>query len=46
MWRVKELIALGKIEVLGDVNKSWKEFDIKLPGVQQTEATQSQELTV
>jgi hypothetical protein len=32
MWRMKELIAQGRLEVLGDVNKSWKEFDIKLPG--------------
>jgi len=45
MWRVKELMAKGAIEVLGDINKSWKDFDIKLPGVPQTEATQSQELT-
>jgi hypothetical protein len=46
MWRIKELIAQGRIEVLGDINKSWKEFDIKLPGVHQTEATESQEVTV
>jgi len=46
MWRMKELIAQGRIEVLGDINKSWKEFDIKLQGVQQTEATESQEVTV
>lgn len=32
MWRMKELIAQGRIEVLGDINKSWKEFDVKLPG--------------
>lgn len=32
MWRMKELIVQGKIEALGDVNKGWKEFDIKLPG--------------
>ena len=31
MWRMKELIAQGRIEVLGDVNKRWKEFDVKLP---------------
>ncbi len=37
MWRMKELIAQGRIEALGDVNKSWKEFDVKLPGVRQTE---------
>jgi uncharacterized protein DUF1835/uncharacterized protein DUF3658 len=45
MWRVKELMAQGKIEALGDANKSWKEFDVKLPGMQRTEATESQELT-
>ncbi len=32
MWRMKELIAQGRIEVLGDVSKGWKEFDVKLPG--------------
>ena len=46
MWRMKELIAQGRVEVLGDMTKSWKEFDIKLPGVHQTEATESQEVTV
>jgi hypothetical protein len=40
MWRMKELIVQGRIEVLGDVNKSWKEFDVKLPGTQ----TESAEL--
>lgn len=34
MWRMKELIGQGKIEVLGDVNKPWKEFDVRLPGSQ------------
>jgi len=34
MWRMKELIAHGRIEALGDINKSWKEFDVKLPGAQ------------
>ena len=34
MWRMKDLIAQGRIEVLGDMNKSWKEFDVKLPGGQ------------
>ena len=40
MWRMKGLIAQGRIEVLGDVNKTWKEFDVKLPGTQ----TESAEL--
>jgi hypothetical protein len=32
MWRMKELIGQGKIEILGDLSKGWKEFDVKLPG--------------
>jgi len=32
MWRMKQLIADGKIETLGDTNKAWKEFDVRLPG--------------
>ena len=31
MWRMKELVAQGKIDVLGDVGKGWKEFDVRLP---------------
>jgi hypothetical protein len=34
MWRMKELIAQGRVEILGDVNKSWKEFDVRLPAAQ------------
>ncbi len=43
MWRMKQLIAEGKIEALGDVNKSWKEFDVKLAGSKQEETAQSEE---
>ncbi len=32
MWRMKDLISLGKIEVTGDVSKGWKDFDVKLAG--------------
>jgi len=32
MWRMKQLIAKGKIEVTGDLNKGWKDFDVKLEG--------------
>ncbi|MFC0774846.1 DUF1835 domain-containing protein [Terrimonas alba] len=32
MWRMKQLITEGKIEVTGDVNKGWKDFDVKLAG--------------
>lgn len=45
MWRMKELISAGKIEVMGDVNKGWKDFDVRLAGAKQTEATASEEAT-
>jgi hypothetical protein len=45
MWRMKELISQGKIEVLGDVMKGWKEFDVKLPGTLQAGATEPEEAT-
>ncbi len=32
MWRMKDLISRGKIEVTGEVNKGWKDFDVKLAG--------------
>ncbi len=32
MWRMKHLINEGRIEVTGDVNKGWKDFDVKLAG--------------
>jgi Protein of unknown function/Domain of unknown function (DUF1835) len=37
MWRMKHLITEGKIEVTGDVNKGWKDFDVKLAGAKQVE---------
>ncbi|HMU47634.1 MAG TPA: DUF1835 domain-containing protein [Chitinophagaceae bacterium] len=42
-WRIKILIELGKVEVLGDISKGWKEFDVKLPGAKQQETVQSSE---
>lgn len=32
MWRMKQLIAERKIEMTGDINKGWKDFDVKLSG--------------
>jgi hypothetical protein len=43
MWRMKHLINEGRIEVLGDVNKGWKEFDVKLPGTHPTEVSDTEE---
>ena len=44
MWRMKDLISRGKIEVTGDLNKGWKDFDVKLAGAIQTELEQTEEI--
>ncbi len=41
MWRMKELISRGKIEITGDLNKGWKDFDVKLSGTKHTELEQT-----
>jgi len=43
MWRMKHLINEGKIEITGDINKGWKEFDVKLPGNKKLETEISEE---
>jgi hypothetical protein len=32
MWRMKQLVQSGKIDVTGDMGKSWKDFDVRVPG--------------
>ncbi len=36
-WRMKQLIRDGRIQVMGDMEKGWKEFDVKLPETKQAE---------
>lgn len=43
MWRMKQLINDGKVEVTGDVNKGWKDFDVKLAGQKAGEINESAE---
>jgi hypothetical protein len=43
MWRMKHLINEGKIEITGDINKGWKDFDVKLPGNKKMETEISEE---
>ncbi len=40
VWRIRELIAEGKLEAIGDWNKSWKDISVKTQGakVQETSA--------
>jgi hypothetical protein len=45
MSRMKKLIAEGKIAVMGDPSRGWKEFDVKLPGAR-AEETMNEESTV
>ena len=42
MWRMKQLINEGKIEVTGDMNKGWKDFDVKLAGAKGKEEIASE----
>lgn len=37
MWRIKQLHNEGRIQVMGDIDKGWKEFDVKLPETKQAE---------
>ncbi len=32
MWRLKNMITDGRLEVTGDINKTWKDFDVKVAG--------------
>jgi hypothetical protein len=45
MTRMKHLINEGRIEVTGDTNKSWKDFDVKLAGAKQAETAVTEEAT-
>ena len=42
-WRIKQLIAEGKIEVTGDIEKGWKDFDVKLSGGKKIEVSEAEE---
>ena len=42
MQRMKQLIAGGKIEVMGDMEKGWKEFDVRLAGAKQAETVSAE----
>ena len=43
MWRIKQLIADGKIDTMGDVAGGWKEFDVKKAGSQADENKPAEE---
>lgn len=37
MWRLKELVRSGKVSAEGDIDKDWKNFDVKTGGVKSAE---------
>jgi hypothetical protein len=45
MKRMKHLITEGKIEVMGDTEKGWKDFDVKLAGKQPANTATVEEQT-
>jgi len=42
MWSMKHLIADGKIEATGEIEKGWKEFDVRKAGAVSAEAVSSE----
>jgi hypothetical protein len=46
MWRMKQLIAEGRIETMGDLSKGWKDFDVKHAGAKQAETVTTEQETV
>ncbi len=45
MWRMRHLIGEGRIDVTGDIGKGWKEFDIRLAGVNKKESIEENEIS-
>ena len=46
VWRMKELINEGKIELIGDWNNGWKDISLKLPGTIEPEQKPELDITV
>lgn len=46
MWRMKQLIAEGRIETMGDLAKGWKDFDVKQAGAKQVEMSIPEQETI
>lgn len=45
MWRMKQLIRDGKIQVTGDPDKGWKDFDVKIAGEKKEESIHTEDAT-
>jgi len=42
MWRVRTMVENGQLEITGDINKSWKDFDLRLAGSKQAAAAETE----
>ena len=45
MWRMRQLIGEGKIEIMGDA-KGWKDFDVRQAGAKLAASSQSEEAAI
>lgn len=45
MWRMKELIASGKIATMGEPTRGWKDFDVRLASAGQATTVTQEEAT-
>ena len=43
MWRMKQLAGEGRFEVMGDMEKGWKEFDVRRTGAKQNETSTTEQ---
>ena len=46
VWRMKELMREGKIELIGDWKNGWKDISLKLPGGEAPEDKPELDITV
>ncbi len=46
VWRMRELISEGKLEMQGDWNNGWKDVSLKLPGVAAIDNKPESDITV
>jgi hypothetical protein len=45
LWRMRQLASEGRIEINGDMSKSWKDFEIRIPS-NQNDAVKTEEIAI
>ena len=46
VWRIKEIVTEGKLEVTGDWSNGWKDISLKLPGITAIDEKPELDITV